>query len=484
MKMLTIGIDGGDERIIRAMPMPNLHNVLNQNICLDIEEDLWSRGWVKILSGVPGYESGAFYAKPKLDGTHDTTQKFSQMDYDSNPTINPLWKRLSNDGYRVGFMNVPSMMPTPELNGFAVAGGGAGASTSGSAAIPRQACNPPDLVEFLNSIGYVLDLRIISSGIRDIDELFRRLLDMTRLRTDAFLRLQRRFNAQFCFVAYMALCRVQYFAMSEIDAFIQNDCAPTSLFQEKIVNFYAQVDEQIGRLIAGLSPKHVMLVSDHSQSPRLYSVNINDWLIQAGFQFPPRQGVNLIKKTAKTIAGFLPRQLKKQINSSAPRLKTKIRGMNVDWEKTSAFGLRYVPGIYINDDKRFSGPVNSIEKADKLIKDVIASFNASEQASEHNLKAVEYRNKYKNSRCQALLPDIWVDHSDTYFFEQHGRFVEPNRDFGPIESLESVTRDMFTGIKGRYPLLCVDPYLADLIQEDDQRDLTLAYKIIVRGMHK
>ncbi|MDD3654575.1 MAG: alkaline phosphatase family protein [Desulfotomaculaceae bacterium] len=483
MKILTIGLDGGDKRIIRAMSMPYLHKLLDQNVCLDLEEDLWSRGWVKILSGVPGYESGAFYAKPKLDGTHDTTNKFSTSDYNNNSDINPLWARLSERGHTVGFMNVPSMMPAPEVKGFAVSGGGAGAATSGSTIIPVEACHPKDIREILEKNGYILDLRTVSSGIKDIDQFFNQLLMMTQLRTAAFLNLQGRFSIQYGFVAYMAFNRTQNLAMSEIEPLIQNNCNPANPFQERLVQFYAQMDEQIGKLITELSPQNIMLVSDHGQSPRLYSVNVNNWLRQTGLQVPLAQSMSLMKQTAKTIARFMPQGIKNRISKTAPGLKEKVGGgINADWSQTKAFGVRYVPGIYINDQKRFNGPVQIDEYKQSLVHEIIDKFNNDQAAKEHGFFARAYRQKYSHARYEALLPDIWIDHPDTYFFEQHGEFIESNKDYGPIKSLEQVDRDMFTGIKGRHPLLCVSPGLTELAGEDDQRDLTLAYKLITRGM--
>jgi predicted AlkP superfamily phosphohydrolase/phosphomutase len=483
MKILTIGIDGGDQRIIQAMPMPNLHQLLDQNVCLDIEEDLWSRGWAKILCGKPGHESGAFYAKPKLDGTHDTTQAFSAHDYGKNPDIKPLWRRLSDAGHKVGFMNVPSMMPAPNVNGFAVSGGGAGAATSGKATIPEAACQPEKIQQFLSETGYMLDLRTVSSGIEDIDLFLEQLVAMTRLRTDAFIELQKRFSVQYGFIAYMAFNRIQNLAMSEIESLIENGNSPSNLFQEKLHQFYIQIDEQMSRLLSEVSPEQIMLVSDHGQSPRRYSVNVNDWLKKIGHQALPAQSVNLLKKTAKIVAGFLPKGLKHGISRSAPGLKTKLGGgIPADWEKTNAFGIRYVPGIYLNDKKRFGGPVETPEDKKSVIREIIDRFNKDTLAEEHHLFAREYRQTYSHTKYETLLPEIWIDHPDAYFFEQHGSFIAPNAEYGPIQSLDKVERDMLTGIKGRHPLLCVSPGLADLVSHDDTRDLTLAYKLTVRGM--
>jgi len=483
MKLLTIGIDGGDQRIIRAMPMPNLHQLLDQNICLDIEEDLWGRGWAKILCGMPGHESGAFYAKPRLDGTHGTTQAFSVRDYDKNSDIKPLWRRLSDADHKVGFMNVPSMMPAPDVNGFAVSGGGAGAATSGKATIPKEACQPEKIGQFLSETGYMLDLRIVSSGIKDIALFFEELLSMTRLRTDAFIELQNRFSVQYGFIAYMSVCRIQYLAMSEIESLIENGNSPSNLFQEKLLHFYAEIDAQMGRLLSEVIPEQIMLVSDHGQSPRRYSVNVNDWLKTIGQQTTPAKSLNLLKKTAKTVSGFLPKGFKQGISRTAPSLKAKLgEGVHADWEKTTAFGIRYVPGIYLNDKERFGGPVETPEDKEALIREIIDRFNKDKLAEEHNLLAREYRQTYSHAKYETLLPEIWIDHPDTYFFEQQGSFITPNREYGPIQRLDKVKRDMLTGIKGRHPLLCVSSGLADLVSHEDMRDLTLAYKLILRGM--
>ncbi|AOY60122.1 hypothetical protein B2D07_16785 [Desulfococcus multivorans] len=462
--------------------MPNLHKILAQNICLDVQEDLWSRGWAEILCGVHGRESGAFYAKPKLDGSHNTTQKFSVYDYDLNPDIKPLWARLCEKGHSVGFMNVPSMMPAPTVNGFAVAGGGAGAATSGASVIPLEGCYPNEARDLLIKKGYIVDTRFVSCGLRDESAFLNRLVHMTKIRTNAFICLQDRFHVRFGFVAFMAICRVQYLAMSEIEALIQNKGLPANSFQEKLLVFYEQIDEYIGKIMGCVSPEHVMFVSDHGQSPRLYSVNVNEWLTKSGFQHPKAKSSGTFKQAIKAATGIFPQSFKKHLVRTAPGLSAKLAGMNADWNRTKAFGVRYVPGIYINDQSRFAGPVSNDTESVHLAQEIVEQFNGNEEAKKNNLKARIYRNQYNQSRYEALLPDIWIDHPDAYFFEQNGAFIEPNKDYGPIKNLARVERDMFTGIKGRHPLFCVDPALAGLIRKSDEPSLTLAYKLILRGM--
>jgi len=482
MRILTIGIDGGDERIIRAMPMPNLHKLLDRNVCLQIEEDLWNRGWVAILSGEHGRETGAFYEKPVLGSTRTTTQKFSIADYGANPAIVPLWAKLSANGHRVGFMNVPSMFPAPEVNGFVVAGGGAGASTSGATRIPVEACYPRHICGLLEDAGYILDTRFVASGIRDANVFIDRLVEMTKKRTSAFTAICSQQMPDMGFVVYRAACLIQYLAMSEIEALISNKCDPKNSFQEKILFFYESFDNQIGGLVDALKPEHLMLVADHGQSPLLFNVSLNAWLQRSGFQVPLSQGASVLKKSAKTLAACLPKGFKQLIKRSAPKTAAKVTGVSANWEQTKAFGMTYVPGIYINDKNRFGGIVASGKEQQDLIKDLVAAFNKDFENQQHNLKARPYRQEYKTAKFESLLPDIWIDHDDTYNFTQQGQYITQNVAYGTITTLEGIDRDVYTGTKGSKPLLCVSPYLADKVKGGDERDLTLAYKLIVRGM--
>jgi predicted AlkP superfamily phosphohydrolase/phosphomutase len=482
MKILVIGIDGGDERIFRAMPMPGLHRLLEQNVCLKIEEDLWSRGWVEILTGMHGRETGAFYQKPVLGAPGASTQKFSTADYAANPQIETLWSKLSSLGHTVGFMNVPGMYPAPPVNGFAVSGGGAGASTSGAARMPGDAFYPEQIRELLETSGYILDTRLVASGIRDIDVFMNRLTEMTEKRTQAFLEFSRQFNSDMGFVVYRSVCVVQYLAMSEIEVLIKNNGAPKNAMQEKILLFYEILDKHIEKLVATLQPEHLVLVADHGQSPLLFRVNINAWLQENGFLIPASQGTRTVKHLAKLLAGRLPKGLKRKIKQSAPKTSATFTGIGADWGKTSAFAIPNVAGIYINDSGRFGGTGRPDSEVRFLVDEIVERFNSDPLSLEYGLVARPYRQKHRTEPHEAMLPDIWIDHPDTFLFSIKGKFIEPNGAYGPIKTLEGIDRDMYTGTKGRYPLFSASPFIAALTRPDDEKDLTMAYKLIVRCM--
>jgi len=484
MKLLVVGIDGVDRRIIDSMDMPNLQNILQSGLCLELEEDLWSRGWSEILTGVHGRESGAFYNKPVLNGSHCFTQHFTTHDYKKNKAILPLWERICNNGHTVGFMNVPTTNPAPHVNGFFVSGAGAGLSQKGFGAIPTGAIFPQEITNILKKQEYIFDIRFKASGIRDIDEFFNSLNKMVNIRTNAFRKLVNKYHPGFGFLSYMAACRFQYLAMSEIESLIKNNGKPETHIQKCIKEFYKKFDGHIKELIEAVGPERLIICSDHAQAPYLRSVNVNRFLQKIGMQ-----SVSIcIRKTAKlAIKNFsciFPGHLQRKIFKQRFNYSNQIIGKKMNCPKTMAFGARYVPGIYINDVDRFGGPVGTEEETKALIEKIIYHFNSLGSAQEHCLKARPYRERYSDAYYSDVLPDIWIDHPDTIFFEGEGDFIIANRAYGPITSFECIDRDMYTGIKGKQPLLCVDSKTASYLKKKDPMDLTVAYKVIERIMSK
>ena len=480
MKLLVVGIDGGDKRIVDSMDMPRLQAILKEGICLDITEDLWSRGWTEILCGTHSRETGAFYSKPKLDGSHNFMQGFGIDAYKNNQSIVPIWTWLSEQGYKVGFMNIPTTMPAPEVNGFFVSGAGGGVGKI--EAIPPDVCFPEQIKNELIKLDYILDTRFVSSGIRKADIFLERLQKMQKKRTDAFISLCKKYSPKFGFLAYMGNTRIQYLAMSEIEPLVGNMRSHQNNFQRGILDLYKCLDESIGLMIDELQPEHVMIVSDHGAAPYLHSVNANDFLVKINMQRQIQTAKRTSQSFLRTFARFVPSVIKQGIKKTVPQVDAITVRSNIDWDKTVAFGARYVSGIYINDWERFKGPVSDEKAADTLSQSIVDEFNATKEAKKNNLSARLYRKFHKNSKCSALLPDVWIDHPDTVFFEGHGRFVSPNKAYGPIKTLRNINRDIYTGVKGEKPIFCIDNKMSRYIKKNDTKDLTVVYKMIQRVM--
>jgi len=479
MKLLVIGIDGGTKEIIMAMNMPFLQDRLKEGINLDIEEDLWSRGWAEILNGHHGHDTGAFYYKPVLGSPGEISSHFGTENHEGKD-INPLWRTLNNRGCKVGFMNLPTTMPAPKVDGFFISGAGAGFNPKYGLKPP--ACYPNEAFDYLLKIGYPWQVRFMASEIKEINKFVGAIEASIDKRGQAFSFFCDKFNPDFGFLTHTENTPIQNVAMVEIKGLIENDCIPKNIFQEKIYHFYSYLDNSIKSTVENIQPENLIIVSDHGASPRLSSVNLNQFLQDIDLQEKKQISSSGLKKFTKKASIILPKRLKQIGKRLAPEMVKELYSPNIDWFRTQAFGQRYIPGIYINDRIRFGGPVDSEEEIDHLTQYIINKFNLTEIAIKNDLHARPYRREYSFARFNDLLPDVWVESPDPVFFEGDGPFFETNRDYHFIESLRDVTRDLFTGIKGRRPIACIDKKLENCIDPNDPSDLTQIYQIINRAM--
>ena len=127
MKLLIIGIDGGDLEIMKSFKMPFMHEYIRSNHSLTLTEDLFNRGWVEILTGEEGKNTGGFYMSPVLDGSHRFSTSFSMKQLENKPGITPLWKLAEKKGANYCIMNVPTTTPVPKTtNGIVIGSAGGG----------------------------------------------------------------------------------------------------------------------------------------------------------------------------------------------------------------------------------------------------------------------------------------------------------------------------------------------------------------------
>ena len=475
MDVLILGIDGGDRDIVDAMDMPFTSSLLDTGYCMTVKEDLWSRGWASILNGAHGRDTGAFYSKPKLDGGYGFTQSFGTKDHQQAP-VTPLWELAEEAGYTVGFMNPPTTVTAPDVNGFFVSGAGGGYSPADG--IPPEACSPTHIHKYLSSSEYRWETRFRASGIRDFEEFLEEITETVSARSDAYLSLCDEFEPGFGMFVQKESVVVQNLLMSEIEKIMMSSEEPNTRKHELIRSFYRELDTSLQNVVNELDPETIMLVSDHGQSRYLYNINLNAFLQEIDVQQPASDVVSKPKELALSLGrNALPNSIKQTIKSTAPSAVESIQTPPIDWSNSLAFTSRYVPGIYINDEQRFDGPV-ATSAIEETVDTIIKKFNATEEATQYELFAERYRAQHANAYRAELLPDIWIEHDDTMFFEPTGKFIEENSAYGTIDDLSDVNRDMHTGIKGETPILCLGDPLKPFADKIDSTNCSAAYEVL------
>lgn len=477
MKTLIIGIDGGDLEVFKKMKMRFLESVNLAKESYILEEDLWSRGWAEILSGKHGLDSGAFYNKPLLDGSYGFTQKYNTLDYETNPDITPLWQKLNESGLKIGFMNIPTTMPAPKVDGFFVSGAGGGMSKDAEGVVSENACYPKEIKYKLECLGYIMDTRFMSSGIKNISQFSDRLCKMLEKRTEAFIELNYEYNVDVGFVSYMGISRMMYLAYSEFINLLDNFNSPKNEIQTKFIELYQTLDKTIRRLLSALNPSNIIYVSDHSHALRKYNINLNAFLADNGYQNKINLSVfrQLRPKFINSIKPYIPNHIKSKLS------KTIKRSVNNKHAESIAFGERAVSGIYINSSKIFN--TNVIDN-EKVIDEIIDKFNQNGEAKKLGLSARKYLESH-NRVFSDHAPDIWIEHPDEVFYVSKGKFIQENKAIKEKitnKTLKKVTTDIYTGIKGRHPL-CIVITKSNLDVNEvfsQKKDLTAIYDLVVR----
>ena len=428
MKQLIIGIDGGDQDIFSQVSMPHLHQLFKDCYTLKLTEDLLSRGWAEILSGKYARETGAFYMKPKLDKTHDLILRFSLKDLLNNPEVLPIWAIPAKQNKKVGMMNVPTTFPAQPVEGFFVSGAGGGVNKVEG--IPEDLCYPNSLAKELEELGYVIDIRVGTAGIKDIQLLFDKVNEMQEKRVEAFIRLCKKQQPDFGFIATRATTDIQYLAMSELQSYFayrrgeltDEEANKHAIWFENFEKHYNLLDQLLKRLIEELSPEHFIITSDHGAVPYKYKANFNAFLQNYGYQ----QEKLVIKGTLNSLINSFRRK-----KSFQPVYRTQ-------WEKTKAFTGWYDPRIFINDSRRFNGPVKE-DEIDQMVAQICGDFNKTPEAKEYYMEAKPYRKLYPDAKYNHYLPDIKI-HCPTTIFPapDEGPFIRPNEDYAPLPNLDNV----------------------------------------------
>ena len=300
MKMLIVGIDGGDLEIMKHFDMPFVHKFLEENTNIELEEDLFNRGWAEILTGKEGADTRAFYMSPILDGSHRFSTKFSMQELEKDHDVVPLWELLEMQGINYCMMNIPTTSPVYKTDKGVIVGGGGGGinSTDG---IPDTMVSSKEVKDYLESKNYLTDIRRGSTDFEKTADFFSSLNMMQANQTECFIDLCKKNKTDFGFFTTRSSTEIQYLARSEIDSHMAiNQMAELmpgsnekSIIHADLEQHYLELDQHLEKLYCELNPEHFVITSDHNVVSCKFYGNTNAFLLHEGY---------LVKKTT---AGFI-----------------------------------------------------------------------------------------------------------------------------------------------------------------------------------
>lgn len=431
-KVLVVSFDGGVWTNLLPLAnsgiMPNLKKLLETGAHSDLESTIppvTPPAWTAFMTGCNPGKSGVFDFYEYQEGSYKpslTTSKSIQP-----PT---LWKILSDNGLRVGIVDVPINYPPPEVNGFIVSGWERPSNK-------KVFTYPPELGnKLIENLGdYPICLRTFDrQGTKDVDFL-NSLIEITSKVASAALWLLETEKTDFFMVHFQTTDIIQHGFWQEIATL---DFSSSDPVLKKIWEFYGVLDKYLGQLVEKVSSDGTfMLVSDHGFGPVKRRLATNVWLMENGYLKVKHDLETHLKTTVRSNAIKMVSKV-----DALARLKTRIKQKKeeieeqriiapraaydpINYKETTAFsGIGTVYGaIQLNLIGREPEGIVPLQEAENLKNEIIQKLtNVKDPASgEPFIKAVYRREEIYNGPALNKIPDlIVVPYPGFYLFSGTG----------------------------------------------------------------
>ena len=320
-KMVIIGLDCAEPSLVFnqfADKLPNIQALMRQG------------GYASLQSTtppitVPAWTSMMTSKDPGQLGIYGFRNRKSH-DYDALFTANaqhinekPVWSYLSR--HRIGsfLLSIPQTYPPKPVRGAMV-----GCFLTPDKTVPYT--YPPELASELDRAAngdYIIDVKDFRTDNKDwlLDQIHK----MTINRFAAFRYFLAKNEFDFAMMVEMGVDRIHHGFWRFFDR-SHRLYEPGNPYEHAISDYYALLDEEIGKTISMLPENTaILVVSDHGAKKMKGAICINEWLIKKGYL-----------------------TLKEQVNPPV-RMKNSM----VDWTKTKAWGEGgYYSRLFLNVEGR------------------------------------------------------------------------------------------------------------------------------------
>ena len=317
-KVLIVSFDGGVwsnlKPIAEAGIMPNLKKLLEVekscNLCSTIPP-VTPPAWTAFMTGCNPGKSGVFDFYEYQNGSYNVSLTSSKSI--QTPV---LWKILSDNGFRVGVVDVPINYPPPEVNGYVVSGWERPSNK-------KTFTYPPELgSKLIEKLGdYPICLTTFDKqGTKDTDYLDK-LIEITSKVGEGAIWLLENEPVDFFMVHFQTTDIIQHGFWHEIASLDFNSHNETI---KKIWDFYRNLDRCLGMIKEKLSEEGVFfLVSDHGFGPVKKRMAVNVWLKEHGYLKLKTDIATQLRTSVKSTAIKMVNKV-----DALARLKNRIKQKN------------------------------------------------------------------------------------------------------------------------------------------------------------
>jgi len=420
--VLVLGLDGATFDLmlpwIEEGHLPNLGKLVREGAWSPLRSTIppiTPCAWSSFMTGTNPGKHGLFDFVEPLP--HRKGFRFTNA---SSRRGESLWGHLSQQGRRVGVINVPMTYPPQSVNGYLISGLDTPNENS-------RYTFPDPLREELQaqSLGYRIDIQHLGNMRNDAQRDFwlRELREVESRRTEALRYLRKRYPSDFTMLVYTATDQAQHHFWHYMDPqHDKYDAQGAERYRHAIRDIYIHVDQLIGSVLEERDDTVVMIMSDHGFGPTSnVRIRLNQVLEHGGLL--SFRGEGMMMRAARSVGGVLDRVLrmalsndaKRRLASRFPRLRVwfeKFDEAPLDWSRTRAYAnetYRASPSVWLNQANVTPQNEEETLRAAEELLERLTDPKTGRPAVSHVYRTRDLYQGPCSANAPALLPSWWED---------------------------------------------------------------------------
>lgn len=365
-RVLVIGLDSAPlawvERWMAEGRFPNLGRFMTggaMGILRTVNPPLSPAAWSSFSTGMYPAKHGVYDHIYRRPGTYDIAPANSHL-----RAGKPVWQVISEQGGKVGVINVPETYPPVPVSGFLISG----------------MDTPSDDADWAYPAGLRAELDKAVGGYRvfgprskeNLDRSIAGMYETIPMRARAGAYLWREHRPDFMILVFMETDVIQHKCWKYMDpAHPEYTPEGAQRYGSAIADIYALADRELKPLLDQVDDETTVIVmSDHGAGPLYKFVYLNNWLVRQGLMHFKADALTRVKRTLFQL-GFSPENMFNAlaalrlglVDRATNRIKNDMSSQgqttmaqrlflswtDVDWPRTQAYTLGgNTTGFYVN----------------------------------------------------------------------------------------------------------------------------------------
>lgn len=356
-KIIVIGIDGGDLKIINPLikegKLPNIQKVFGEGSSNLLESSILpssEQAWSSFSTGCNNGKHGIYSYIQRVNKDYNSFKLVDGSFFKGKR----FWDVLGEHNKKSIIINVTATYPPKELNGVLIT----------CRLTPNKNVEytyPPNIKEEIEKIApdYITkipDPKCSKKNTKAWKSYVNKVYKRTSERGKIARYLINNHEWDLFVLVFDYTDFIQHIFWAD---FFKKD----SEYNYVIPKLYQSIDNEIGNLLSEIKEDYyLILMSDHGFSYRRKRVNFNSWLNQRGYMVYNQEKIyNIRRKILRGIHKIIPHKIEQYIKKNFFNQILSTAYSHVDWENTKAFSVGS-GGICINLKGR--EPKGSVSKED------------------------------------------------------------------------------------------------------------------------